>query len=273
MPAKDNYLIVNIWTSEENEAVPGANVGHIALQTADTYMSLWPGKRTVRTENMNKFERFFQNYFGERPASFKTDYYEDAALEALSERVESRNITHFSNCQPDEVVYQYNSETRTFKKVSAQPMSLDPNERLVALKPLYANIRIVLYGLRLDLIENKFKEVSDPDNNERIKTWRMIGSTLLKSDTESCSGLAYLLLTSGGLYDTRQVKNFSSRNYSGSLSPDDLIKPIIAYKEKELTDHSETKNWDQDICPEHSSIVELKKAFENSNENSSCTLV
>lgn len=39
---KDDYVIINIWTSESNAAIKGANVGHVSLETRFGYISFWP---------------------------------------------------------------------------------------------------------------------------------------------------------------------------------------------------------------------------------------
>ncbi len=85
---KDQYVIVNIWTSKDNKAIPGANVGHISLTTADEYISLWPdgaSRKPYKSKFFQSTEHKVKSKFAERLPGFKRDYQEDCMLESLSE--------------------------------------------------------------------------------------------------------------------------------------------------------------------------------------------
>ena len=85
---KEQYVIVNIWTSKENAALHGANVGHVSLTTPDHYISLWPDsghKQSYSTGFFQNTERKFKSYFGARDPGFKMDYEQDCMLETRSE--------------------------------------------------------------------------------------------------------------------------------------------------------------------------------------------
>ncbi len=98
-----DYVVVNIWASEENKALEGANVGHISLETRFDYISLWPGPRPESHmvdphDTFAKTKRAIYRYFGERPPSFKQNYTEDCLGEAMSED-RYREINNINKCK------------------------------------------------------------------------------------------------------------------------------------------------------------------------------
>ena len=82
-----NYVIVNIWTSAENKFLPGANVGHVSIETAERYMSLWPGarKQNISYSELSTLQRKLMKYYAERPTNYKKSYLHDVVSEAYSE--------------------------------------------------------------------------------------------------------------------------------------------------------------------------------------------
>jgi hypothetical protein len=269
---KENFVIVNIWTSEENEAIPGSNVGHVSLQTKHSYISLWPSKFERKNRKLNEIEKLYLRYFGERPPSFKLNYEEDCAFEALSEN-QAREIRHVNDCLIGEVPYLVNSSTGTATVIQEQSNDLEEDTYFLALKPLSANVRIVIYGLRIDKIESEFETLKST-----VRGWRLIGSNFYSQNfneksAENCSSLAYRLLKTGGLY--LKLEDRSSSENSSVVSPDDLVKHLIPYKEKELVKFPYSKKWFREpICSDESSIEELKKKFEDKkNENSGSSFI
>lgn len=258
---KDNFVIVNIWTSEANKAMPGANVGHVSIQTKNNYISLWPGRRIEKNKELTFLEKYYFRYFGERPPSFKMNYEEDCALEALSED-RGRIINKINECLTGEVPYVVNMSNGKADIIYEQPSALEKNCYIMAVRPINANVRIVVYRLRLDRIESEF-------NSLNPKAWRLIGSNLLtrlidEKSPENCSSLAYRLLKAGGLY--LKVDELSSSDNSSIVTPDDLVKHIILYKEKELALAPETSKLYKSVCPDESNVEELRKAYIDKKE-------
>lgn len=258
---KDNFVIVNIWTSEANKAMPGANVGHVSIQTKNNYISLWPGRRIDKDKELTFLEKFYLRYFGERPLSFKMNYEEDCALEALSED-RGRIINNINECSAGEVPYVVNMSNGKADITHEQPSVLEKNCCIMAIKPINANVRIVVYRLRLDRIESEF-------NSLNPKAWRLIGSNLWtrlidEKSPENCSSLAYRLLKAGGLYI--KVDELSSSDNSSIVTPDDLVKHMILYKEKELALAPETSKLYKSICPDETNVEELRKAYIDKKE-------
>ncbi len=258
---KDNYVIVNIWTSEANKAVPGANVGHVSIQIKNNYISLWPGQRINKNKELTILEKYYLRYFGERPPSFKMNYEEDCALEALSED-KGRIINKINECSAGEVPYVVNMSNGKADVIHEQPSALEKNCYIMAIKPINANVRIVVYRLRLDKIESEFNSL-DP------KAWRLIGSNFVSrqldnNSSENCASLAGRLLKAGGLY--LKVDELSSLENSSILTPDDLVKHMILYKEKELTLAPETSKLYKSVCADESNVEELRKAYIDKKE-------
>ena len=46
---KKRCIVVRIWTSAGNSKHPGHDVGHVSVETSESYISLWP-KRAVSDE-------------------------------------------------------------------------------------------------------------------------------------------------------------------------------------------------------------------------------
>ena len=259
---RSNHIIVNIWTSEDNKTIPGANVGHVSLQTQDTYMSLWPGKFTPKDHRLNSLEKVYVRYFGEREVSFKSSYLEDSYLEGLSEGDgHCRVIQNINECVNGEVACLFNEANGSITHLNQQP-DKKANQHLLAIKPIFANVRIVLYSLRKDIIENSF---GTRMNNTR--GWRLIGSNLISriadDSPESCSSLAYRLLNDGGMFN--RLSGHNSSDTSSVVSPDDLVKYVAIYKEEEIKKYPETKPWFKIDCPDESSSSELVKKLNENN--------
>lgn len=112
-PIGDEYVVVNIWPSRKNEALVGANVGHVSLSifdgTTETYVSLWP--HGFKQYSPGLFEsvaiKNFPEYYS-RPPKYPQDYEKDCILEARSEK-HVRAISHIDECQEGETPYCFNS--------------------------------------------------------------------------------------------------------------------------------------------------------------------
>jgi hypothetical protein len=261
----DDYVVVNIWTSEKNKALSGANVGHVSLQTKYAYMSLWPGKserKPLKTpEFFQPVERAFKSYFGTRPSSFKPDYETDCALEGMSDKERRRNISDITKCKPHEKPYLLNNETGDIRFLTEQPRGVDEKtELLLAITPHEATVRLVLYGLNADKLLKEFEELK---NN--TKEWKLTGSSSISrsffSETaENCASLVYRCLSAGGLYN-KLISKVSSTT-SSIVTPDELLRHIVAYKEKELNNYPKTKEWKLEHVDE-SDLKAIKQAYED----------
>jgi hypothetical protein len=143
----------------------------------------------------------------------------------------------------------------TFKILETQPKAIDENEKLIAVKPCYANVRLVLYGLSIDKIAACFAEMQ-----KNIPGWRLVGSNvfsrLADSSAENCASLAYRLLREGGMY--AGLNSALSSQTSSIVKPDDLLRHIVAAKEKEFEKYPETKEW---FYEGESSLKSVKQAY------------
>ncbi len=262
---KSRYVIVNIWTSAENKAIPGSNVGHVSLQTQDGYMSLWPGKFVRKERSIGQLEKYFLRYFGERPAEFKLNYEEDCALEALSEE-RAREIKDIGECRQGEVPYLLNAENGHATVLREQPKNIEENCFLLAVRPIIANVRIVLYLLRKDRLESKFAEMA-----RRTNHWRLVGSNIIsrlsENSPQSCSSLAYELLGAGGLYE--KLEGHGSSENSSVVTPDDLVKHVVTYKQTELRKFPKSIEWFRTDCQDESNVETLQKTLNDEKKSNS----
>jgi len=267
---KNQYVIVNIWTSKENKALRGVNVGHASLFCNDgisrTYISLWPGPHKPykaeffqAVENVSR--KIFSN-FVQRSPSYKEDYEQDCVLEAIHEK-RRRQISDISQCSSDETPYRVNRETGFFEKVISQPRVIRPEE-LWAIKLLSANFQMVLYSLNVEKIQEEFNRLKNP---EYITGWTMAGSNLFtrnlnlsEKTTENCASIVYRCLNAGGLFN--QISSKGSLQPSSAVAPDDLLRLIVAAKVNELELY--TGNPDDWKVPgvHESSLDDVIKAYD-----------
>ena len=242
--SKEEYVVINIWTSEENKALKGVNCGHASLTvvngTNETYISLWPGDKKPLAvgfwaKPVTLGRRAFSNFL-ERPTSYQQDYEQDCILEAYSEG-RAHVVTSDNPCASDETLYRVDSETNAFVRLNEQPEMIRDDEELWAVKKLQpANFRMVLYSINTKQVLNKFNELGDP---ERITGWSMAGSNFLTRNlnvtgktSENCSSLVYRCLNAGGLFSN--ISSKLSLQPSSAVAPDDLLRVIIAAKTNEL---------------------------------------
>lgn len=240
MPVNNNqYIVVNIWTSEENKAWRGANCGHVSLTindgvNEDTYVSFWP--RQLKSEptgffeeKIRKIEKAFFKDFMKRSPQFRATYEEDCFSEALSEKA-IRSIRDISECRPGETAYLINLKQFGFQRLTTQPRGMLPEQQLVAVRLIPANFRVVLYSLTVKDIVSEVERLSKPG---AILGWTMAGSnsftrTIFDNTSENCASVVYRCLNKGGLYS--QVSSTLSLKPSSAVSPDDLLRIIVAKK-------------------------------------------
>lgn len=256
---KEDQVIVNIWSSEDNKSLPGLNVGHVAIETPARYISLWPGARPPRGARSSiapiaKIQSDLDSYFKSRPPSWKANYLDDCVSEAISEK-RCRGIDRLDQCSPHEQAIAVSKEGGITILNEKTPIPED--SQLVAVHLAHANVRIALYGLHVGKIHAEFDRLQTS-----VAGWRLVGSNFLSRLTDStskenCASLGYRILSAGGMYKgTLKVKG-SSQNASVS-TPDVLIKQAMAAKQRELDTHAETRTW---TFPGESSLAALQKAY------------
>ncbi|WP_058535377.1 hypothetical protein [Legionella saoudiensis] len=147
---------------------------------------------------------------------------------------------------PGEVFYRFDSTDNTYQPVTEVPPHYLPQYSFFAVKLLHANFRVVLYSLNAEKVNQKFKALQQPD---AVIGWTMQGSNLFTRNyrnetTESCASLAFRCLESGGFYSA--LKSKTSSQTSSIVTPDDLLRHVVAYKEKELQSCPESASWETD---------------------------
>ena len=267
----DNYVIVNIWTSQKNKRVPGINVGHVSLQTNTHYMSFWPAPREeiVSRNQLNffhKVHRTIHNLFEVSNSDFKHDYLEDCLCEALTEG-QYEEIPHVIYCRKNEYPFLLNSKELTFTRLSSQPPVLKKDEMILAIKPCFANIQIKLYHLNKDRIEAEFQKLKNG-----LKGWKLTGSNIFTQieqlSVENCSSLAYRLLKAGGMYE--EINHSKSSDGSSIVTPDHLAKHVLSYKLKEMQEYPDTQIWDES---NQEALDDLMEAYDlNKNIKQKCII-
>jgi hypothetical protein len=265
MPAnKDNYVIINIWTSKDNKAMPGINVGHASLTTSRRHISLWPGKRLRKNQTgfFQKADTVLASVL-ERSADYKKGYEQDCVFEAYSEG-RYREIKEMDELLEGETLYRFDSKTHTFTQVNTLPNFCNDTEWFWAMRLLPANVRVVLYSLDDEEIEGKFDLLK-----KQITGWTLLGSNVLtrnfsEKTSENCASLVYRCLVAGGMYLERNPK--LSSQTSSIVSPDGLLRHIVAAKEGELLKFPETAEWAIDGLIE-SPLEDIKRAYETKGLN------
>ena len=231
----DNYVMVNIWTSASNKALPGANVGHISIQTADKYISLWPGAREVNISSHSlqfhkRVKRKINNYFEVRKSNFKQDYLADCISEAISEGNyrEIKDI-HTFEFRDNERPFFINENTLEYRKLVNQEVGIHPAEVKLAIVPCKANVRLKLYSLDIVKLLEKFEKIS------KLPGWTLLGSNVFTRSNDktaqNCSSLIFELLKQAGMY--AELPKESSLETASIVTPDVLARHVITFKLKE----------------------------------------
>ena len=260
--SSEDYVIVNIWTSEDNKALPGDNVGHVSLETRLGYISFWPGGRKERNvaNSLPLVGKFLKQYFGTRPHEFKSTYESDCLAEALCEH-HVRPIRQIIDCQPGEAPYILNEDEGTYRRVTEPPKGLDDSESLMAIKLSQAKVRLVLYGLQVDKLKSEFEGLKS-----NVKGWGMLGSNFItqtvlgQATTESCASLANRCLKAGGMNSKLQSK--ASSQTSSVVAPDILLRQVVAVKQEELKEHPYTKEFKCKSCENENTVEEIEAAYQ-----------
>ncbi|MDR3501437.1 MAG: hypothetical protein P4L79_02540 [Legionella sp.] len=167
---------------------------------------------------------------------------------------------------PGEVFYRFDSVDNTYHSVTEVPPHYPPQYSFFAVKLLHANFRVVLYSLNVEKVNEEFEALQRPG---AVIGWVMQGSNLFTRNdyvdaAESCASLAFRCLKAGGFYSILQSK--TSSQTSSIVTPDDLLRQVVAYKEKELKSCSESYSWETNGV-DISSFENAKVAYGNKGLN------
>ena len=199
---------------------------------------MWPSRDIA---SQSYAATFFGRNFQSRPAAFKTDYKEDCFLEGVSEKF-LRPLTYGGVLQEGEVLCRLDITTNAIEVWAEEIPLYGPTQyRFAAVQLVQANVRMVLYSLNIEKIEHEF---------ERLKTtvsgWSMAGSNMLTrtgctETAENCASLVFRCLNAGGL--SSSIATRLSSTTSSAVTPDDLLRCIVALKETELDEYPEVEEF------------------------------
>lgn len=270
----DRYIMVNIWTAADDKHIPGSNLGHVSIQTGrGAYYSLWPAPRSasehISRSDLSKTERMARDlgkHFARRPPLYIQNYTMDCLLEGASE---GHILTYEKNKEvPDYQLVIFDEETRLFRaaEIEVSQLELDDNEKLLWIKPVQANVRLVFYSLDIGRVDSEFTVLKST-----VGGWSMAGSNLFQQrlgieTKESCASLAYRLLSAGGfqsLLSIPQRTSMCSRT-SSFVMPGVLARAAFLAKCKEQTQANTAITLDWHIAGE-SNLDALRYQFSDLN--------
>jgi hypothetical protein len=229
-----SYVVVRVWTSEDNKHFPGESVGHVSIETSNgMYASLWPVEFTEEQKNEHKgyrkLHQLYRKYFMERSSEYQHSYNDDYQLEGDKE--------------PQVTVCLYSLDVKSVEKA------------FNALKDDITGWRLVGSNVFMQTTEKVVeKKMSIFIENMNVET--KVG----KRDVDSCSSLAYKLLKAGGIYEL--ISGNYSSTFSSVVTPDDLLTAVIDAKLSEIKSHSETANYS---FSGETDVNVLKKSTKSSN--------
>ncbi len=262
----DQYVIINIWTNSKNKALPGVNgLGHMSITTPNRHISLFPLRLQSRGDGFFKGDQGILSPFLSWPTSYKPDYEQDCLIEGAA--YNGHQIGAIRDLNEGELAHRLNNETGFWEQVNSIPRASKENEHYYGIKPAEANFRMVLYSLDIDKIEREFDRLK-----ESTTGWKLVGSNALtrnlqEETSENCSSLTYRCLKAGGLYNLLDNSCLSSQT-SSAVDPEDLLRHIVAAKEKELAEYPQTVDWTIDGI-EEISVEKVKEAYREKGLNAS----
>ncbi len=205
-------VIVRVWTSQENKQFPGNNVGHVSIETPDTYMSLWPVPFTQQQINeytkSNILKQQYLKYFMERSADFHQSYQND-----------------------------YQAEGNTAPQVTICLYSLDYN----MVENEFHKLKMNTESWRL-IGSNLFVQKLDDAVEIMVSYSKIIENKVEHKNIDNCASLAVKILKAGGigqLVDLSTFSTFSSQT-SSIVGPDDVLTILIPAKFAEQQKNPET---------------------------------
>jgi hypothetical protein len=210
---QSNCLIVRVWTSTENKDYPGEGVGHVSLETKDSYLSLWPTAFTPEQkeayQQASPTQRKTLKYFMERDPSFHQDYKTDVEAEG--------------GTPPQVTVCLYSLDTDMIE-----------NE-FEKLKRDTTSWRLIGSNLFVQKIESTAQAITANS--------KLFESKVGKHTVDNCASLALKLLKAGGisgLIDTPTYSSVSTQT-SSVVKPDNILKVIFPAKLTELEKYPDTE--------------------------------
>lgn len=236
---KQNFILVNIWAEPKDKTQNQTIITRVSFETKIAYFSLWShwqDKKFYHKSNaffVPKENDFYKKLFS-RPPSITQDYENDCVAEGIS-KYQARYISHISECQYPEKPYLWDSKN-VFKLLNENPVQIDAANRMVAVKPCEANIRICLYTLRKDSFEHSFKEMI----SREYFNWLSLGNNIIYPDLKTYPQnlvpayksqveiVAKDLLYAGGMH----VNDLFHTNENYSIPETWLIDALVAYKEE-----------------------------------------
>ncbi len=232
-------VIVRVWTSRDNQAFPGDNVGHISIETSNEYMSLWPVPFTLAQINQyrasNTLEQQYQKYFMERDSDWKGAYQED--YEAEGKQVPQVVVCLYSlNIDDIESAFgKYKDDTKAWRLIGS------------------------------NMLVQKLETLT----TEVVQDLKLFDNKKATSTVENCASLALKLLKAGGITNLVSFSEESSffSQTSSAVSPDQMLKLLIPAKLTELDKFQETQKYQF----EHDTAIDRLR--EASQKKSKCLLM
>ena len=157
--------------------------------------------------------------------------------EVLTRFVNSRSIL-----REGETIYRFENNGNYLAWVDPIPADFDANYKFLAVKLVQANFRMALYSLDLGATEDAFARIKP-----KVPGWSMSGSSQLSQSfwkegtVENCASLVLRCLNAGGF--CWKIKSKVSSKTSIAVSPDDLLRRVVALKAKELSEYPQTAGW------------------------------
>ncbi len=173
---------------------------------------------------------------------FLFDILEITAARHHTKEVLNRRVHHGSVLREGETLYRFENNGGYMIWRDAIPADVEDKYSFLAIRLVQANFRIALYSLNVTAIEDTFDRLKP-----QIPGWSMAGSNLLsqtfwqKGTVENCASLALRCLDGGGF--SGELRSKLSSKTSSAVSPDDLLRRVVALKERELNDHPATAAW------------------------------
>ena len=250
MVAQSNGVIINIWTLPNREG-SGTQVGPVSIDFGNDYLSLWPEPYDYLVshsglEPLETIQRsFLTTYIAKRAPDCRQSYALDCLSAALAQG-HGREIATLAHWRPPQHLFAWQGLTASARQVRVdRPFSLDPDERLFAVNPYEANIRIGLYSLDKGKLITAFKTTQ-----KHPKDWHLLGCNGLAPVVASkFRGRSVLLarqwLEAGHLGKLLQHKTqpvwFAPT--SSALCLDALVRDLIQAKSQEWRQYPETRAW------------------------------
>lgn len=185
-------------------------------------------------------------------------------LKITSERGHSKDVLlrpifNISELAEGETVFRFDDTDDTQVGVTEIPEFAPAKYSYWAVKLRNANIRVALFSLNLQEIEDTFEQLK-----EGVTGWAMQGSNMLtrtfcNKTTENCASLVYRCLLAGGIADIIQSR--ATSQLSSVITPDDLLRRIVAAKENEINHYIGDPNDWKILGVEETPLIEIIEVY------------